>query len=163
MIDIKAEDYRINNLDDEIRADQRSAELLRTFHRELLDTGIDPLEAGQLAHGADYFVRDFLIGNRRRNIITPDPLCVKQFAGHWYIIRNLEPNIDELAPMLDGIAAFYTFLENHNAMSAEQAEQIRCHCQELSFYRQRIADFWAIEDNGYDQWRKDCPLPSLES
>jgi hypothetical protein len=54
-------DFTIVNDADELRVDERCRELLQRFHRHLLDAGIPPAEAGELAHGADYYLRDFLV------------------------------------------------------------------------------------------------------
>ncbi len=158
----KIDDFTINDLDSEITVDQRCSTLLKQFHQQLLKDKIEPLEAGQLAHGADYFLRDFIIADRRINIFDVAATNVHQFAGHWYITKNLEPNIKELANMLQGVAVFYTYLLQQQAISAINHEQIQQATANLDFYQQRIEQFWDICDDGYSTWCADCPLPEIE-
>lgn len=160
-MNIDPNDFNINDLDSEIAVDQHCAQLLKQFHQQLCHEGIEALEAGQLAHGADYFLRDFVIADRRKNIFAVDPVCVKQFAGHWYITKNLEPNIKELAGMLQGVAVFYNYLLQQGLIEQAQLEQIVCATAEIDFYRQRIDQFWEIVDDGYHQWCAACPLPEI--
>ncbi|OQY17276.1 MAG: hypothetical protein B6I36_09185 [Desulfobacteraceae bacterium 4572_35.1] len=159
---IKPNDFDISNLDSEMAADRHCSNLLKQFHQQLLKEEIDTLEAGQLAHGADYFLRDFIIADRRQNIFKIDPVHIKQFAGHWYIIKNLEPNIKELATILQGVAVFYSYLLQLNCIEQTRHDQIISATAELNFYQQRIDQFWDICDDGYHAWRGACPLPSID-
>lgn len=154
--------FTVTDLDSEIAVDGRCSELLKQFHQQLLNEEIDPLEAGQLAHGADYFLRDFIIADRYMNLFTIEPICVRQFAGHWYIIKNLEPNIKELATILQGVAVFYSFLYQNNHISQELSEQIQLETASLDFYNERIDQFWKISDDGYTPWCNACPLPVID-
>jgi hypothetical protein len=150
-------------LDAELQADQECTQVLRQFHTTLIEEQIDPLEAGSLAQGADYFLRDFIISACRWSIFTPHRDCVKQFAGHWYIINNLEPSVEELAPVLEGVAAFYTFLALRGEVDEELALRIKTDCADLDWFHKRLEAFWAIEGDGYFQWRAECPLPTQTS
>lgn len=154
--------FTVTDLDSEIAVDGHCSELLKQFHQQLLQEGIDPLEAGQLAHGADYFLRDFIIGDRYMNLFTIDSCCVRQFAGHWYIIKNLEPNIKELATLLQGVAVFYAYLYQNGHISQSLSEQIQIETAELELYRDRIDQFWQITDDGYASWCQACPLPTID-
>jgi len=147
-------------LDAELQADQECTRILRNFHIHLIKQGIEPIEAGSLAQGADYFLRDFIISACRSSIFTPHRDCVKQFAGHWYIIHNLEPTAEELQPVLQGVAAFYAFLAQRNEVDAQLAAQIQNDCGNIEWFKQRLKAFWAIEGDGYFQWRAECPLPA---
>jgi len=158
---ITSEDFNINDLDSEIRADQHCSKLLKQFHQQLLQDGIDPLEAGQLAHGADYFLRDFVIADRQMNIFQIDHNHIRQFAGHWYITKTLEPNIKELATLLQGVAVFCTYLLQQQLVQQDIHQQIQTATADLDFYQQRIEQFWDITDDGYYQWCAACPLPEL--
>jgi len=151
--------FEIRTLQDEIRADALCQQLLQRFCRELVEGGqLSPQEAGTLAHGADYFLREFVIPDRRENIFELRPGRVRQFAGNWYIVHNLEPNLTELQDFLEGIAAFYAFCCKIGKVDEELAETVRGECAQLDYYRQRIDAFWAIEGDGYLAWERECTL-----
>ncbi|MEA3465026.1 MAG: hypothetical protein U9R29_03325 [Thermodesulfobacteriota bacterium] len=159
---IKHDDFTITDLESELVVDKQCSTILQQFHQQLLKDDIDPFEAGQLALGADYFLRDFIIGDRHLNIFTIDPDCVKQFAGHWYIIKNLEPNIKELTSLLQGIGVFYTYLLQQELITSTLNDHIQTATLDLPFYHQRIEQFLDITGDGYLCWCKECPLPRLE-
>lgn len=153
------DNYAIASLEDEIRADRHCAALLKQFHRHLLhDLATDPLEAGELAAGADYFLREFIIGDRRESILDIQPLRIGQFGGNWYIIRNLEPNLAELTAMIRGTDAFYRYCTTLNLVTAETADAISRECARLDEFEQRIEDFHAIRGDGFKDWEQACPL-----
>jgi hypothetical protein len=153
------ESFEIHNLQDEIRADELCQRLLQCFRRELMEIEkLPPAQAGALAHGADYFLREFVIPDRRENIFVLRPGRVRQFAGNWYIVRNLEPNMAELENILQGIAAFYAYCARVGTVSADLEDTVRQECSMLDYYRQRIEDFWAIEGDGYLVWERACTL-----
>ena len=132
---------------------------MRRFNQDLTrKQGLQPQQAGELCHGADYFLREFIIGDRRENLFEITDERVRQFAGHWYIIRTPEPNLTELRTILKGTAAFYRYLAEQAVLTESRAQQIAARCKELDYYQQRIEDFWAIEDNGFETWRQACPL-----
>ena len=82
-------DFNIVSVDDEIRVDKRCVNLMRHFHQYLTcDKGLSPEQAGEICHGADYFLREFMIADRRDNLFCTSAERVRQFAGHWYIIRT---------------------------------------------------------------------------
>lgn len=153
--------FTIASLDDEIRADHLLQGLVRRFFDDQV-AGQKELaeEAGRNARGVDYFFREFIIGERRENIFDTTAQRVRQFAGNWYIIRNLEPNLAELGDILDGVAAFFHYLQTQNLVSAQVSTEITTACADLDYYRQRIEDFWAIEGDGYQVWAEKCPLSS---
>lgn len=152
--------YDIADLADEIRVDALCVDLLRHFYRDLtLSGGMSPRQAGELCHGADYFLREFMVADRCANLFATDAGHVRQFAGHWYIVRTAEPNPAELQSILQGTAAFFSFLARQGLLTAAAAARIAAQCDELDYYRQRIDDFWAIEGDGFDAWRLACPLP----
>lgn len=156
---IDCQSYTITNLETEIRADQYCQALLKHFHRWLLqEKKYAPLKAGQLAGGADYFLREFLIGARRMNIFSSTPNHIRQFGGNWYIVQNLEPNMAELTPMLDGAAHFYSYCAERELIPAQQAVAIAQETTDLTYYRQRMEDFHALTDNGYHAWERACSL-----
>ena len=152
-------DYNIVSLDDEIRVDRLCVDLVRRFNQQLTQqAGLSAVEAGDICHGADYFLREFIVADRHDNLFDVEAVRVRQFAGHWYIIRTPEPNLTELKSLLKGSAAFYSFLANQGLIQQSVAEEIETACNELDYYQQRIDDFWAIDGDGFDAWRQACPL-----
>lgn len=156
---LKTDDYTITTLDDEIRVDQLCVDLLRRFNQHMTQQArLNPEQAGEICHGADYFLREFIIADRHNNLFRIDPERVRQFAGHWYIIRTPEPNMIELDTILKGTAEFYDYLANQGLVDQQNAADIKAHCLEHDYYQQRIDDFWAITGEGYNAWRQACPL-----
>lgn len=157
-------DYNVETLDDEIRVDKLCFDLLRHLYQELTQQSkTAPEQAGELCHGADYFLREFIVADRRINLFEAKPIHVRQFAGHWYIIRTTEPNLTELKGILSGTAEFYRFLARQELITETMANEITFQCRELDYYQQRIDDFWAIEGDGYNDWRQACPVePAAE-
>lgn len=153
-------DFDIATLEDELRVDALCSELLLAFYNERIGAGMDEHDATLLANSADYFIRDFLIGARQQNILETSAGMVRKFAGNWYIINTLDPDSAELAGHLRGVCEFYRFLAAHGAITADALRAIESDCQDSAFYRQRIADFWAIEDDGYYAWNEICSLKS---
>lgn len=156
-------DYLIENLDDEIRVDKQCVDLLRRLYQDLTkQSGLAPEQAGEFCHGADYFLREFIIADRRVNLFAVEASHIRQFAGHWYIVRTPEPNLKELANILSGTAEFYRFLARQGLMTEEITNEIAAQCLELDYYQQRIDGFWAIEGDGYEAWRQACPLAPVK-
>ena len=156
---LSTDQFDIASLNDEIRVDLLCVEMIRTFFATMAQqTNLEPADVGRVCHGIDYFLREFVIAECRDNLLQLDASHVRRFAGHWYIVKNLEPNMAELTLILDGIAAFYQFLESVNLVAAEQLDKIRASCAERDFYQQRIEDFWAIEGDGFLAWRDAIPL-----
>ncbi|MDO3376702.1 hypothetical protein [Geoalkalibacter halelectricus] len=149
--------FDVSDLDDEIRVDALCRRLLRLFYEDLThNQGLDAEQAAALTYGADYFLRDFVISERLENILRIPAHRVRQFGGNWYIIKNLEPNMEELATQLQGVAAFYRFCARQGHLAADLAEQIAAECDDLPFYRERIESFWAITGDGYQRWDQAC-------
>lgn len=156
--------FEISTCDDEVRVDELCGRLLQAVRDELLRSGeVTPREAGELCRGADYFLREFVIAECGDNLFHMPAERVRQFAGHWYIIRTLEPNAGELAAILAGVAACYQILAGHGLVTPELAGGIGEACTELPFYARRIEEFWAIEGNGFNAWRSACPLPERQA
>jgi hypothetical protein len=158
MIDLNKDDFHISSDQDEIRVDGLCRELLREFHRFLLERGIDPEEAGSLAHGADYFLRDFVVASRRSNLFDEEPGLVRRFAATWYIISTLEPTIGEIRGYLRGILELYRFLLDRGLISAAYCEEIEQECADTPYYEERIESFWKITGDGYPAWERECTL-----
>jgi hypothetical protein len=161
---LRISDYEIHDLEDEIRVDRLCVDLLKHLFLDLTrEGGCEPEQAGEYCHGADYFLREFIIADRNINLFTITAYHVRQFAGHWYIIRTMEPNMVELGNILAGTTACYRFLATQGLITKEQAEAIEAACDDRDFYARRIDQFWAIEDGGYEAWRAACPLEAPEA
>lgn len=158
MIELTKQDFDITSDEDEIRVDGICRELLREFHGYLLERGTPPLEAGSLAHGADYYLRDFLVACLRDNLLDERPGKVRRFAATWYIISTLEPNGEELVGYLKGVREFYRFLYALGGISALCLQQAELECGDMPYYEERIESFLAITGDGYSTWAKECPL-----
>lgn len=155
---VSTQNYNIDSLESEIRADRYCTQLLKHFHQWLLKQQREALEAGRLAAGADYFLREFLIGARRQNIFSATAEQLRQFGGNWYIISNLEPNYAELEQMLLGTALFYNYCNEQNLFKTEDAKAIDIITQQKPFFSDRIEDFHQLQDDGYSAWDQACPL-----
>lgn len=153
------ENFDIHNLEDEIRIEKLCREFLNTFYLHLLEQKkLQPEKASTLAFGADYFLREFIIPEYQENIFSISPKRVRQFAGNWYIIKNLKPNMAALENILEGVQFFYEYCEKNGKIDKKLAEKIEHECKKLDYYKKRMEDFWAIEDDGYLVWEKECGL-----
>jgi hypothetical protein len=150
--------FDVASIEDELRVDDLCRKLLKDFHQNLLENGVAPLEAGSMAHGADYFLRDYLVSARNRNLFQEKEGLVQAFAATWYIISTLEPSIEELAKHLNGVREFYRFLHAEGLVSGKFLDQIEKECADLGWYGERIESFWNIRDDGYPAWERVCSL-----
>ena len=103
-------------------------------------------------------MRDFVVGYKQRNLLDEKPGIVRQFAGNWYIVNTLEPDIAELAGYLDGVGAFYRFLRSGGFVSARFLDEIEHECADREYYARRIDSFWEITGDGYFAWERECTL-----
>jgi len=159
MDPLNRKNYSIKSLEDEIKADNNCKVLLQLFHEYLLkNKSIIPIEAGSIASGTDYFLRDFMIDNRRTNIFDISPELVRSFAGNWYIINTIEPNMAELKSILTGISYFYSFCAEKKIVSQEIAIKVHQTCTRSDYYHKRIENFHNITGDGYIAWNSECPL-----
>ncbi len=155
---VKKDEFNLYAPDDFLRVDHLCKGLLFRFYEQLQREGLSPEEATVLASGADYFIRDFVVDHKMFNIFDEMPGIVRQFAGNWFIINSVEPDIAQLARHLHGIRAFYRFLHNHRMISAAYLWNVEKECDDLSYYERRIASFLDIEGDGYFAWEKECSL-----
>jgi hypothetical protein len=155
----KKENFDILDLQDEIRVDHLCRSLLEFFYLHMVEEWkYSPEKASALAYGADYFLREYVIPDRQENIFSLPSGRVRQFAANWYIVRTLEPNMVELTSILQGVDAFYIYGRQVGKISEELRESVTKECADLAYYRQRIESFWAIENDGYFAWEKECTL-----
>lgn len=155
---VRRDDFTIVTVDDEIRADGLCRKLLSRFYFALLEGGMDPREATALAGGADYFVRDFVVGYKHRNLLEERPGLVRQFAGNWYIVNTIEPTVEELSGHLAGVRAFFRFLAERGDISVPFFEAVDRECGDIAYYDARIRSFWDITGDGYGVWERECTL-----
>ncbi|MDA3903676.1 MAG: hypothetical protein PF441_09560 [Desulfuromusa sp.] len=151
--------YSIETLEDEIRVDKFCKELLKLYHQYLLkNMSFSPLEAGRMASGADYYLRDYMIDNRRINIFKISPELIHSFAGNWYIINTLNPNMTELESILVGASNFYRFCAEKQLIDPAVAEKVSLACSRPDYYQQRIESFNDLSGDGFSAWNNSCPL-----
>ncbi|MCM2356815.1 MAG: hypothetical protein NDI77_01585 [Geobacteraceae bacterium] len=155
---VNKDDFELGSLEDELRVDGLCKKILMRFYFQLLEEGESPEKATLLAGSADYFVRDFVVAIKERNLFDERPGLVRQFAGNWYIVNTLEPNMAELSRHLEGIRAFYRFLQGRALVSAEHLGRIEQECADTGYYAGRIDSFWAIRGDGYLAWERECTL-----
>ncbi|HWI41308.1 MAG TPA: hypothetical protein VNX25_07445 [Verrucomicrobiae bacterium] len=155
---LNRENFTIRSTDDLLRVDQLCQGLLRRFYDTLVQDGIPPQEATPLAAAADYYVRDYLVDSRMKNVFEEKRGLVRQFAATWYIIRTIEPKLEELTVSLEGIREWYRFLHRLDLISAPHLAAVEQECDDLDFYRRRIEAFWDITGDGYMAWERECPV-----
>ncbi|RNC65289.1 MAG: hypothetical protein ED859_17630 [Desulfuromonadales bacterium] len=155
---INKDEFTIVTVDDEIRADGLCRKLLSRFYYALLEAGMEAHEATALASGADYYVRDFVVGYKHRSLFDEQTGIVRQFAGNWYIVNTIEPSLDVLAGYLAGVRAFYRFLFDLGLISGQFLSAMEEECGDIAWYEGRIRSFWAIEGDGYLAWERECSL-----
>ena len=143
---------------DDLRVDRLCQMLLKRCYDSLVAGGMRPEEATRLAAGADYYVRDYLLDNRRESVFCETPGLVRRFAGNWYIVNTLDPNPEELATMLQGIAVFYRFLAAEGLVDDGHLARIEAECAATDYYGGRIGSFWQISGDGYLEWERECSL-----
>jgi hypothetical protein len=158
---VNKEEFSIVTQDDYLRVDNLCKGLLLSFYEHLLETGLPPEEATTLANGADYFVRDFLVDCKGYNLFDEWPGIVKQFAGNWYIVNTIEPDIQQLSRHLQGVRAFYGWLCEQKLISIGYLMLLEKECGILSYYEARIEDFWKIEGDGFMEWERKCTLKDI--
>jgi hypothetical protein len=144
--------------EDFMRVDNLCSALLLNFYEQLQAEGLSSEDATELARGADYYVRDFIVDFKAINLFDERPGIVRQFAGNWYIFNSLEPDIGQLGGYLLGIRAFYRFLHDQRLISAGYLDRIEKECDDLAYYEGRIESFRKIEGGGYFVWEAECSL-----
>jgi hypothetical protein len=144
--------------EDFMRVDDLCRTILLSFYEHLQTDGLSAEEATELAKGADYFIRDFVVDFKAFNLFDEHHGIVRQFAGNWYIFNTLEPDIRHLGWHLLGIRAFYRFLQDQRLISPEYLENIEKECADLAYYEGRIKSFWEIDGDGYLAWEAECSL-----
>lgn len=158
-IEFEHDDFTFSdNMEEELRVDERYQILLQRFYQHLQDTGIEIQRASDLAFCADYYLRDYLLDFSRRNVTRPEPGIVRRFGATWFITRTLDPEMTVLERHLEAIRLFYRFLQGLHLISAEELAMVEEEAGQGEYYRQRIESFLAITGDGYIAWEAECPL-----
>jgi hypothetical protein len=157
-LELNKDEFSLFAQEDYMRVDSLCKGILLNFYEHLLAEGIAPEEATSLANGADLFVRDFLVDCKSYNLFDERPGIVKQFAGNWYIVNTLEPDIKELNRYLLGIRAFYGYLCEQKLITESYLAKLEKECSMESYYEGRIESFWKIEGDGFTDWERGCTL-----
>jgi hypothetical protein len=157
---IVKEDFMPGTPEDDLRVDLQCKHLLQHFYNFQVSRGVSPHEATSLANGADYFIRDFVVDFMGFNLFDEPPGIVRRFAGNWYIVGAIEPDIQQLAGHLRGIRAFYRYLRDLGLISAGYLQNIEEECADIAYYERRIESFWDIKGDGYLAWEQECSLKS---
>lgn len=152
------DDFECVSLDDEPRADERCRELLKRFYLYLVNSGMTPEHASELAFSADLYLRDYIVDFARRNVVRPQPGIVRRFAATWFITHTLDPEMRILERHLDGVRELYRYLHGQRLISSEELDFLEDEAAQTDYYRQRIESFLAIVGDGYFAWEAECPL-----
>lgn len=158
------DEFIATDLMDELRVDRRVQQVLKDFHQNYLlgELDLEPLEAGAQAAGTDYLLRDFIIDHCRENIFDLSATRVRQFGGNWYIVKNLEPNMQELLRSLKGVAHFARFCVTAGMMEPATADAIVDAASDHAWYDQRIEAFFDLQPgDDYKNWCNDCSLKDV--
>jgi hypothetical protein len=157
-LQVNRDEFSLVTQEDYLRVDNLCKGLLLWFYERLQDDGLSPEEATALANGADYFIRNFLVDFKGYNLFDERPGIVRQFAGNWYIVNTLEPDIRELGGILQGVRTFYGFMSDQQLVSAGYLKKIEKECEDITYYENRIESFWKIEGDGFLAWERECSL-----
>ncbi len=158
MLKIDKDTFTPGTPEDDLRVDLQCKHLLQHFYKSQIAQDVSAEEATALANGADYFIRDFVVDFMGLNPFDERPGIVRQFAGNWYIVGTIEPDLQQLAGHLRGIRAFYQYLRGQGLISAGYLQNIEKECDDLVYYESRIESFWGITGDGYLAWEQECSL-----
>lgn len=157
-IEFEHDDFDFADLEEELRVDERCQLLLKRFYLDLLNRGMAPQQASDLAFSADLYVRDYLLDFGRLNVVRPQPGVVRRFAATWFITHTLDPEMRMLERHLIAIREFYAFLHREHLISADEVAFIEDEAGQTAYYQQRIERFHEIVGDGYIAWEAECPL-----
>lgn len=162
MIEYKFEDFDFSTIEEELLVDGNCSDLLKQFHDQLLEQGVDPHRASELAFCVDYYLRDYLMDALCRNVLLYTPGLVRCFAGTWYITRTFEPEQEMIERHLEGILLWYRFLEQVGLLSRSVLQQIEQECVDREWYAARLDGFLNLAEYGYKDWENLCCPDSMK-
>jgi hypothetical protein len=157
-VEFEAADFDFEDIDEELRVDNNCRALLNRFYMDLLSRGVSDQDASEATFCADYYLRDYLLDHLRQNIVRPRAGIVRFFAGNWFIVKTLDPEIAVLEKYLKAIAELYQFLHRQHYISKDELEYLLCETEQTEFYKKRIDSFLAICGEGYISWGEECQL-----
>jgi len=157
-IEFEPDDFDFSDIEEELAVDERCRTLLNRFYMDLLGRGLSEGEASELAFCADYYLRDYLLDFSRQNVVRPRPGIIRFYAGNWFIIKTLDPEMSVLETHLKAISELYVFLHRQHYISKEELDYLLDEAGQTEFYRQRIESFLKIKGDGYIEWGSACPL-----
>jgi hypothetical protein len=150
-------DFLLRGPDDFVRLDGLCAALLREFRDWLQgDEGgsSGAAAAGQLAHAADRYLRDFVVEFNETGPADHDAArLVRQYAGNWYVIHTLTPSHGELERILDALGQLYRFLGARCVVPPAVAEAASLAASRRDYFHRRLEDFWNLTPEGIPAWR----------
>jgi hypothetical protein len=158
-IEFESDDFDFSSIEEELRVDERCQSLLSCFYRYLQNLGCSPQVASNLAYGADYFLRNYLLDFARQNVVRPKPGIVSYFAASWFITHTLAPEREVLDQHLEAVQEFYRYLKQQHYISADELAVIEEEAAQSEYYHQRIERFLAIVGDGFFAWDAECPVP----
>jgi len=158
-IEFESDDFDFASLEEELRVDERCQSLLNSFYHQMQINGQSSQSASDLAYGADYYLRNYLLDFARQNVVRPKPGIVRYFAASWFITHTLAPEPEVLDQHLTAILEFYRFLHHQHYISAEELLSIEDEVADSTYYHQRIEQFLAIVGDGFFSWDAECPSP----
>lgn len=157
-IEFEHADFDFTSLEDELLVDQRCQELLKHFYIWLINDGVLPEKASELAFSADFYLRDYLLDFAQKNLLRPEPSLVKRFAATWFVTHTLDPEMKVLERHLAGIKTFYCYLHYQKRLiSKGELKLIEDETALTDYYLKRIESFYEITGDGYLAWEGECP------
>jgi hypothetical protein len=157
-IEFEGDDFDFATIEEELRVDERCQSLLTCFYLQLQNLGHPPQIASNLAYGADYYLRDYLLDFARQNVVRPKSGIVSYFAANWFITHTLAPEMSVLEQHLEAVREFYRFLHRQHYISADELAFIEEEAARTDYYHQRIERFLAIVGDGFFAWDAECPI-----
>ena len=146
--------YTLQGPDDFVRLDTLCHQLLREFVVWLREErNLEPPQAGDMAHAADRYLRDFVVDIKETGPADADPTLVRQYLGNWYIIHTLEPTPEEIDRLAIALRLLQQYLSHRGILSPAAAAAASEHLQETRFYHQRLAEFWELGPDQIAGWR----------
>lgn len=158
-IEFESDDFDFATIEEELRVDERCQSLVTCFYREMQNLGHPPQVASNLAFGADYYLRNYLLDFARQNVVRPKAGIVSYFAANWFITHTLAPEMIVLDLHLEAVREFYRFLQRQHFIAADELAFIEEEVARGDYYRQRIERFLAIIGDGFFAWDAECPVP----
>lgn len=151
-----AADFALRGPGDFVRLDGLCAELLGDFYGWLQASeggGLGPVDASPLAHGADRYLRDFVVDVRETGPSDADPGLPRQYLANWYIVNTLEPSHAEIDLILRALQLLYRYLGSTGVLDPGDARAVVETLEDAEIFHRRLEDFWNLTPDGVPAWR----------